>query len=313
MTKNYDTFDVVQFGDSEVENSRLTDSRINQSHLNGDGLENSHLNLGSLKKDWNFSPAKSWPTALPAFAFKDQLLCAFDQKIKNIVFLDDAELTEAFFSIYPELSFPEVARLAHRLPLNEIQRQKFWSHYGYHWKASLQAVADCLVQIPLETQQLFQEKKLGPQDLAPLRSLESLEPLKAFWIPLKECQASKSELIKILEWIIELHLMGVSEEQILLPREGEQKTLASAWQKHLYRLRFPKTESADEGSEKMIKSLSWPLRSEARWSRRGDLSGVELKLFFSHPQELKRSLMKLEQICADLENKTELEDLWSKQ
>lgn len=273
-------------------------------------------NFQDFRKDWDFSPFKTWPRALPAFAFNDQLLCGFDREDGEVVVLNADNLLDVCYSIHPELSFIELSRLHQRLPLSAEEIPQLWSLYGYRWREALAETVQRVLSVPREIQNLFQEKKMGPNDLAPLRSLTDTAGLSPYWRPMIQCQASKSELIKILELLVELTLLGktdLADHHSTTPStENTMDLSARVWLQKLNRLRYPMSSSSEDACDKKIKEIHWPLRSDARWTRRGDLSGIELKMFFSHPQELKRSLMKLEQINEDLLHSKKFEDLWSR-
>ncbi len=98
--------------------------------------------------------------------------------------------------------------------------------------------------------------------------------------------------------------MGHQKEDILKPTPS----LIS----HLHSLRYPMSLQQDNQNEQKIRALSWSSKWGARWTRRGDRSGVELKLFFTHPEELKGALVRLEKVSKELDNTPSLEDLWSK-
>lgn len=264
------------------------------------------------KKNLDFSPHKPWPESLPAFCFRNELLCGFNRESGFAISLDEKNLIEILYDLYPDLSFIELCRLSSKIRAFENSRdpgtliKKLWQIYGYQYRDSLELVVEKVLQLPTEAQAWLQEKKMAPQDLAPLRSLTDLNQLDSFWSILSTSPHSKSEGVKIIEWLIELILLNHPMDQLLPLKPG------AAWVTQLQALRYPQSNKQDLHAETKIRSLAWPLRSEARWARKGDRSGVELKLFFSHPQELKRALERLDQVRSDLESHTEYEDLWSK-
>lgn len=264
------------------------------------------INISECKKSYNFQPDTPWPELLPAYCFENELLCAFERTEGIALSLSEQCLPRTLKALYPDLGLLEVARLSQCLAPDHATQTQFWSLYGYHWKENLRLLVEKLVTLPLEIQRWLQSKKMNPQDLAPLRSLADLSTLEPFWSTLLKSNASKSEASQLLELVVELNLME-------LPMEDLVKTSpASEWLKDLRALRYPHSTSHDQSADSKIRSMAWPLKSEARWSRRGDRSGIELKLFFSHPQELRRSLDRLHQVCEDLNENALYEDLWSK-
>lgn len=257
-------------------------------------------------RNLNFSPEAPWPAQLPVFCFKNELLCGFERQEGMAVDLSAGDLPPSLKALYPEISFPELARLTDKVSNDEILQKELWELYGYRYKENLLDVAQQVLKLPLEVQRWLHQKKFGPQDLAPLRSLTEIATIQEFWPLLIQSHYSKSDGAKIIELLVELTLMEKPISQLLPQRE------ISFWLKQLQEMRHPMITQNDANAEKKIRSVAWPLKSEAKWARRGDRAGVELKLFFSHPQELKRSLERLQQVCSDLQEQPEYEDLWSK-
>ncbi|MEY4615334.1 MAG: hypothetical protein RJB66_294 [Pseudomonadota bacterium] len=262
--------------------------------------------IHNCQKNLDFNPETPWTHSLPTYCFENELLCGFERTEGVAIELQTAGLIEAFKAVYPQLGFFELARLSKKFASTPNLKKDLWSHYGYHWKENLEVLIDEIVKLPLDTQRWLQQKKLAPQDLAPLRSLPQQEILEWVWPLMMNPIFSKSDLSQILELVVELTLMEVPREKLVTGASTPQ------WIKSLKQLRYPQTSSSDGLGDQKIRTIAWPLRSEARWARRGDLSGVELKLFFSHPQELKRSIERLQQVCDDLQTNSAYEDLWSK-
>lgn len=264
------------------------------------------VNVASCKTSLDFQPDTPWPQGLPVYCFENELLCGFDHREGSAVELSGMTLQDAIKLIHPHLGFLELCRLSQKIPANVLSKASFWSLYGYHWKENLEILALLLTELPLSTQRWLQGKKMAPQDLAPLRSLPQLSVFAPWWPVLMNLPHSKSDLTQILELLVELILMEVPRETLIVGSES------SYWIKNLRALRFPLSTSSDSLGDAKIRTIAWPLRSEARWTRKGDRSGVELKLFFSHPQELKRSLERLQQVSEDLQSNSNFEELWSK-
>jgi hypothetical protein len=268
------------------------------------------IEIEECQRNLDFEPELPWADLLPAFCYQIErrweLLCGFDRKCGFALPLSGNNLPQTLKAIYPVMSFVELARLSSLLPLESTDRSELWTLYGYRWKESLAAVVNKVIHLPLCTQKWLQLKRLGPQDLAPLRSLEKTDQLEEFWPHFTRLNLSKTEGAKVLELLVELLLLGTTAAELAPEGTGDQ------WCKALIGKRFPLTTNQDKLAETKIRTLAWPLKTEAHWTRRGDRSGVELKMFFSHPQELRRSLDRLEQVCTDLQEHSEYEDLWSK-
>jgi hypothetical protein len=270
------------------------------------------------QRNFDFQPEQPWPSLLPVYCYENELLCGFDRtegvaiQLSTSTTSGEFPLICCFKALYSELGFFELARLSLTLPPQPGLRENLWQQYGFRWRETLQEVVEKVTLLPLKVQQWLQTKKLGPQDLAPLRALPNIQALGDFWPQIIEFNLSKSETARTIELLVDLLLMDVNINDLLPQTSNEMSNQAQAWINHLHALRFPMATKQSQQAEEKIRQVAWPLKSEARWSRRGDRSGVELKLYFSHPQELKRSLDRLQQVCEDLQTQPEYEDLWSK-
>lgn len=278
--------------------------------------------IDSCQRHLDFHPDNPWPDLLPLYCHTDELLCGFQRhssENENAIHLEHQSLPLCIKTIYPQLSFPElsrlIAQLSARFPNSTHLYNEIWSLYGYHARENLALLAQKIIQLPLDIQRWLSQKKMAPQDLAPFRALDDLSVLDDYWDELLLANPSKSEGVKWLEMLIELILMDFTKTQLMpssSSTENPQSRSTAQWLSHLHALRYPlSTQQADQAEQK-IRTFSWPPKSEVRWSRRGDRSGVELKFFFSNPQELKINTLRLEKIAQDLENNTQWEELWSK-
>lgn len=254
----------------------------------------------------DFSPLSHWPEALPAVAVNKLVYAGFRQKLALNHQMDPSDfdgIAQHFYSLYSGLSFAEVARLiqtakAHpEFPMTEVV-QKF------QWQVTEQflSIAEKLVATPLGFQNWCADKKLNPQDLAPLLSATALS-LNPLMKDMLELQLSKSLGTQALELAIELMLMGseyskISVETLLSAEQRKMhgKAQGELWVESLKRLRYPQTFSQDQSAESKMTSLPWPGTSQARWVRHGDKAGIELKIFVSQPSDLKKHLQSLTRV-----------------
>ncbi len=259
----------------------------------------------------DFQPLHLWPEGLPAVAVNGWVLAGFAQKLvfNHSISFESIEaagsVAKLFRSLHTELSFAEMARL-----IQKIQSQKNsdigWLRLEtllaqYHWICGDQLLetAKALLQTPVGFQNWCAQKKINPQDLAPLLSAENLE-LKFLFHDILQFNLSKSLGVKALELGIELLLMGQSPEaissQVLLTFLSQDQVAGEAWVDFLKQLRFPETFKRDQILRNQMKSLPWPGTSQARWSRQGDRGGIELKLFVSQASDLKKALTNLQKV-----------------
>ena len=104
----------------------------------------------------------------------------------------------------------------------------------------------------------------------------------------------------------ELHLMGHSQGDIL---KEDKVYKIQEWHDHLKKLRYKNTLQRDQSLDQNLKKLPWPLGTEVRQVRRGDLSGFEIKAHIHSQAAFKKHLHGLQHVCNSLEQ--EPHQLWS--
>jgi hypothetical protein len=256
----------------------------------------------------DFQPLNVWPESLPAVAINNWVLAGFSQ---DLVFNHHIENSSAetmarlFRSLHSELSFAEMARLMGKIkeqqtsdlswvPLQLIAQK-------YHWTFNDQfiRIAEAFLKTPSGFQKWCGEKKVNPQDLAPLLAAQEID-LKFLFHDILNLNISKSSGVKALEMAIELILMGQKPEalsaEVLLTLLSQDQSAADAWVDALKQLRYPETFKRDRVLQAQMTALPWPGTSQARWARHGDRGGIELKLFVSQPSDLKKALLSLEKV-----------------
>lgn len=260
--------------------------------------------ISQCDKSLNFFPQTAWPIGLPAVAVNSVVLAGFDQELAfnhSIEWQDEEKIATLFRSLYFELSFIEISRLIlkakkHKhFPLSAVLKK-----FSYHSSEMLFKMSEIALELPTGFQSWCHSKKVAPQDLAPLTAAQSLD-LKPIFLKILQAECSKSEGVQALELCIDLMLMG---KQIDLSEE----TSAEQWLKELKQQRFPHAAKQDQELEKKLSELPWPGTGQVRWTRQGDRSGIELKIFVSHPTDLKKHLQSLNRVQDILEKDAE----WNK-
>lgn len=70
--------------------------------------------LAVCNRSYNFHPLNKWPLSLPMYSWGYELLCGFEAKQPSIVLdlkSNEIKITDVLFSLYPQLSLSELARL----------------------------------------------------------------------------------------------------------------------------------------------------------------------------------------------------------
>ena len=257
--------------------------------------------LSCCKNCWDFHPRQPWPVGLPVFCWGNQRLTGFEREQGEGLDLSEGSgsLVEVFVGCYPKLSLPEIARLWSAVARSSEQGNEWRKHlpelvqhYGLRWNDELQKTMEVLVQLPLEFQKWCSDKQLGTRDLAPIRALKDLQLAKNLWPSLALSGLSKSQGVQVLEWAIDLLLMGKSWEQIkplFDPPEAK-------WLNQLKELRYPQTHSADKDKQFKTAQLPWPARTQAQWVRQGDRGFLEVRLQADSLEDFRHKLTGLAKV-----------------
>lgn len=278
--------------------SRDSDSQMNSSKKISGSLPPTLCPISQCVTELQFQTRSHWPQSLPAVAVNNVVLAGFQQPMvfnHSLDWKDRDAIATLFRSLYSDLSFAELALLWEKseafdwFPFAEIAAK-------FHFQATEHFfnVAKALLKTPIGFQNWCADKKIGPQDLSSLLAARALD-LKPLYLKILNLGLSKSQGAQALETAIELLLMGISETDLQLS-VSEESFQAEAWLELLKRKRFPEAFARDTAAQENMKNLPWPGSSQARWTRYGDKSGIELKIFVSNPSDLKKHMQSLSRV-----------------
>lgn len=267
--------------------------------------------MSQCDNSFDFSPLTAWPESLPAVAVNYFVLAGFSQEFvfnHQIETTDSEKISGLFRSLYFELSFAEMARVIAKARSHSwFPLEAVISKFGWQPTPEFFRIAEALRQTPSGFQKWCAEKKVGPQDLAPLLSARTLE-LKYLFLDILNFQLPKASGAKALELGVELLLKGHSPESLqsslLVTVAPASISTGEAWVEALRQLHSPESFKSEQAEAQKWASLPWPGTSEAKWTRQGDRGGIELKLFVSQPSDLKKYLQSLSQVQALMEKKS---------
>lgn len=247
----------------------------------------------------DFQPRRKWPNAFPAFAWRGQLLTAFERTQSVVIDLFELHrgtLADCLVSCYPELGLAELARLSANLKavwpdIYQEIREGFFRAYDLKWCERLEETLNALAMTPLQFQEWGDDKKLGARDLSPLLALPTIKDFSPFLLALSQLNCTRSEGVRILESGVELFLMGHPLEA-LLPRQksgAEHLRALEQW-------RRPQAATKDEDWKSEVADWPWPAHVQAQWQRFGDQAGLEIKLRATSPEDLQKKLRQMNSI-----------------
>jgi len=253
------------------------------------------------RMELNFGPLSHWPASLPGVAVQGVVIAGFEQDLILNHHLDvdsidgQKQVEEIFMSLYPQLSWGEMARLWKSAEtLNWFPIASVLIRRGHKLNSHFTSLAECFLRQPLTFQNLCIHKGWGGNDLAPLQSVAGLD-LRPLLDKITSSQLSKSQGVQALELAIDLLMQGQ------LPQEIEQD--GEAWLKTLRQLRYPMSTEADELQQTQVQALQKvvPSSTQIRWVRQGDKAGLEVRLFLATPKDLLAHSQALPHIQSALE------------
>lgn len=258
--------------------------------------------------NWAFHPLKVWSPALPILCWKRELIVGFEHFNTSAHEALDiqsrcATPLEAVRACHPHLSLPEIARLWSRVKLLSEWREcleQLWPTYQLRWNHELEVTLEKLALTPRAFQDWCSQKQVGAQDLSPLRSVSNPETFAPVLLAIGQSVLSKSLGIQVLEWTVELALMGVPVEDLMPKSEVD-------WASSLKAMRYPKVMAKDQEKHRQVRELPWPNRTQAQWIRQGDRGFLEIKLHIESQQDFHRKVEGLSTIEKRLNG---LEVLW---
>ncbi|MEK6773635.1 MAG: hypothetical protein AABY64_06825 [Bdellovibrionota bacterium] len=268
-------------------------------------IKRSLVEIQTLKSDLQFpefpsptrAPGKSIQVPL-AWSIGDQLISGFTlskgAQALSIPLSDTKSNVDYFYEVNPKLSVPQVCFLINSPVFSTLfDTDYFFSCWGKGQKENLSALATSLITFPMELLCWIHEKDVGVQDLAPLKAI-SFEQIHHFIESFLKTRPSKTEGVQILELVVDLTLLGTSQEEILSAMDGG----AHIALKNLKVLRYPNTMDRDQDLKGKL-LLSWPSNIQTKFQRRGDRAGFDLQLFVSSSTELKKTVNHLEKVVEE--------------
>ena len=245
------------------------------------------------KKDLDFKPLTPYPEALYPYAHRDQLLCGFANRHTDAILCEGSE-QDLFFSLFPELSLPELSRLKVSLSgLNwDWNIEKLFAYYGYRWNEQLSRVVELIPKLPKEFQDWCSHKGLGAKDFYPLLvAVPNNEYLNEFAL----LQASRSEGVQILELYADLTI-----QEKTVPEISQQRKVGE-YLSQLKALRYPQRESSLKERTEKTSLLSWPKGSEVRWNGSKDIQKLEFKTAWDSKDSLDKTIKALQHVSDQMQ------------
>ncbi len=248
------------------------------------------------KKSLDFQPDTPWPEDWPAFAWEKKIIAGFKQeKLPVLNFqAEDVKFLHLFHSCHPKLNLSELSRITLKWKFIEktsFSWKDFFSLYNLQNPDFLVKILKVFSSTPPSFQKWADKRELHPYELRIFNSLEN--PIQANFIFqwIAEKNLSHSSGIKILEWGIELLLMNIQVDKILNSNLSPEEVLQAMEQK-----RRPLSSSSDLVKNKKLKQMIWPAHVHAQWQRRGDKTGLEIKIWCQNQKGLEEQIQRIHKL-----------------
>jgi hypothetical protein len=245
--------------------------------------------------DWSFKSSqiqsKLWPTSLPGIAFEGHILLGSHLTPESSVLNHSGnceDFAKIFKDLFPHLSLVDWSELYAVLPKENFEAllKIYTLQSSHNFFKTLELIKECSEPF----QDWIFQKQVSLNEVSIFLSLPPHKFLKIQDEIILQ-KLSKSAGIQALEIAGELILMGQSQEQLIIKsNHGDE------WLEHLKSLRFPRSKKQDQAAQDWLNTLPWPSKSQVKWQRKGDAAGIEIKLFATSPQELKKHITSLQRV-----------------
>lgn len=251
------------------------------------------VDINQLKRQLDFQPQKAWPSSMPCFAWKEQMLCGFDRSTGQAIEIQEP-LTEILIQLYPQLHLSELARAYIVLEsfFSTEEMTQWLSHYGFRSSERCKKFFHLIQSLPAEFSKWSDQKQLGINDLAVLFCFKDLKEFHPVLRKIASDSLSKSQGVQMIELAGELWLAEKQSEVIeTLKSESSHHMLSE-----LKRLRYPVTTERHNDRKSRLSQIAWPKGTSAHLQQKGDANVVELKILTSGAEELSRQLEQLSRL-----------------
>ena len=247
------------------------------------------------KTSLNFQTIKTWPVNWPPFSWETTQISGFNSS--SIYALNfhsyDVNFLHLFHNCYPKLHLMELAQIATKWKNIEpyfFTWSDFFTLYGLHQPPDdLKKQLQKLLSTPLSFQNWLTDKRIHLNELRIFNVFSEINDLDFIFQWLHKNNVSKSNGLTALELAGELRLMGYKEADIL-PSHIHSVELSI---EYMEQKRKKNTLSVDQEKQKYLQQIAWPAHANGRWLRKGDETGLEIKLWCKNQKDMAK---KIEQI-----------------
>lgn len=254
------------------------------------------ISFNICNKSLDFQPNAPWPKNWPAFAWNQFLIAGFKENSPYALNFSskDVKFLHLFHTCHPYLLLSELSRITSTWKNIEnlfLSWEDFFSTYGLKNAQPLFSLFPIFANTPLAFQKWADQKKIHPSELRILKSLKDISSISPLLQWMAEENLSHSVGLSVLEQGVELILMNLSLEKILNLNLSQEDTIKMIEQK-----RKPLSYSKQQIKKEKLKKILWPSGVNSQWQRKGDKTGLEIKIWCQNQKELEEKLSKVNQL-----------------
>ena len=254
------------------------------------------ISFNICNKSLDFQPDVSWPENWPAFAWNQFIIAGFKKNNSHALNFssEDVNFLHLLHTCHPYLHLSELSRITSTWEKTEsfsFSWEDFFSTYGLKNTNLLTSILPVFANTPSVFQKWVDQKKIHPAELRVLTSLKDIKTVFPLleWIAKKNL--SHSVGIPVLEQGVELLLMNIKLENILKLNLSQEETIQA-----IERKRKPLSSSEEQTKKEKLKEILWPVGVNSQWLRKGDKTGLEIKIWCQNQKELEEKLNKVNQL-----------------
>lgn len=254
------------------------------------------ISLDICKKSLNFQPDTPWPKNWPVFAWETSIVAGFNKTDQPVLNFNskDVKFLHLFHSCHPQLTLSELSRII--LKWESIEKpvfswMDFFSLYKLQNPELLIQILKIFSSTPMSFQNWANKRGIHPFELRILISLKNLDKVHCIFQWIAEKKPSHSLGMKILELGVELLLMNIQVDKILKNHFSPEETV------QVMKLqRNPLSSSSDQMKNNKLKKMIWPSHVHTQWQRKGDKTGLEIKIWCQNQKELEEKTNRIHQM-----------------
>lgn len=250
------------------------------------------------QKSLDFQPENPWPKSWPAFAWEKTIIAGFTHTRQSVLNFtaSTVQFLHLFHTCHPQLNLSELGRIISQWSEHEKKLSFSWKDflilYGLNQDSNfLIKHLKIFISTPSAFQNWTHKKSIHLNELRILNSLENPKQIYFLLEWIGKHDVSHALGLKAMELGIELLLMGCSPDEILSPdiRNTSPESVVQVMEQK----RKPLTFSQDQIKKETLRTIPWPAHVTTEWRRKGDKTGLEIKIWCQNQKELKEKIEKV--------------------